>query len=134
MSWSKARRAERAFLAEWDRRRPKRRLRHRGADKIHRGKRQKFNTVLSDLVHSEVLGLAPGRTEESLADLLTTTLDARQRAAVEAVCTDMHRPYLNAVARVLPQATVVVDKFHVLQHAAAASMRCGGKNSFRPAP
>jgi len=33
----------------------------------------------------------------------------RARAAVEAVCTDMHRPYLNAVARVLPQATVVLD-------------------------
>ena len=120
VSWSKARRAERAFLAEWDRRRPKRRPRHLGADEIHRGKRQKFNTVLSDLVHSEVLGLALDRTEESLADLLTTTVDARQRAAVEAVCTDMHRPYLNAVARVLPHATIVLDKFHVLQHAAAA--------------
>src|SRR5712692_4423843 len=42
VSWGKARRAERAFLAEWDRRRPKRRPRHLGADEIHRGKRQKF--------------------------------------------------------------------------------------------
>jgi len=120
VSWSKARRAERAFLEAWDRGRPKRRPRHLGADEIHRGKRQKFYTVLSDLVHGEVIGLAPDRTEESLAGLLTTTLDARQRAAVEAVCTDMHRPYLNAVASVLPKATVVLDKFHVLQHAAAA--------------
>ncbi len=120
VSWSKARRAERAFLETWDRGRPKRRPRHLGADEIHRGKRQKFYTVLSDLVHGEVIGLAPDRTEESLAGLLTTTLDARQRAAVEAVCTDMHRPYLNAVASVLPKATVVLDKFHVLQHAAAA--------------
>jgi transposase len=32
----------------------------------------------------------------------------------------MHRPYLNAVAHVLPGATVVLDKFHVLQHAGAA--------------
>jgi transposase len=120
VSWSKARRAERAFLAEWDRERPKRRPRHLGADEIYRGKRQKFCTVLSDLVHGEVLGLAPDRTEASLAGLLTGTLDARQRAAVEAVCTDMHRPYLNAVASVLPNATVVLDKFHVLQHAASA--------------
>jgi transposase len=92
VSWSKARRAERAFLAEWDRERPKPRPRHLGADEIHRGKRQRFYTVLSDLVHGEVLGLAPDRTEASLAGLLTTMLDARQRAAVEAVCTDMHRP------------------------------------------
>lgn len=120
VSWGKARRAEHAFLAEWDRTRPKRRPRHLGADEIHRGKAQKFYTVLSDLVHGEVIGMAKDRTEESLAGLLTTTLDARQRAAVEAVCTDMHRPYSNAVTRVLSHAAIVFDKFHVLQHAGAA--------------
>jgi transposase len=120
VSWGKARRAEQAFLAEWDRTRPKRRPRHLGADEIHRGKAQKFYTVLSDLVHGEVIGLAPDRTEDSLANLLTTTLDARQRAAVQAVCTDMHRPYVNAVTRVVAHAAIVFDKFHVLQHAGAA--------------
>ena len=59
--------------------------RHLGADEIYRRKRQKFSTVLSDLVHGEAIGLAPDRTEASLAGLLTTCLDARQRAAVEAV-------------------------------------------------
>jgi len=120
VSWSKARRAEKAFLIDWDRTRPKRRPKHLGADEIHRGKAQKFYTVLSDLVHSEVIGLAKDRTEESLSGLLTTCLDARQRAAVEAVCTDMHQPYLNAVREVLPKAESVFDKFHVLQHASAA--------------
>jgi len=134
VSWSKARRAEYAFLAEWDHTRPKRRPRHLGADEIHRGKRQKFYTVLSDLVHGEVIGLAPERTEESLAGLLTTRLDARQRAAVEAVCTDMHRPYLNAVAHVLPAATVVLDKFHVLQHAGAALDDVRRHEFFRAGP
>ena len=51
---------------------------------------------------------------------MTTCLDARQRAAVEAVCTDMHRPYGNAVGASLPKAEVIHDKFHVLQHAGAA--------------
>src|ERR1700674_15205 len=134
VSWSKARRAEKAFLTDWDRTRPKRRPRHLGADEIYRGKRQKFSTVLSDLVHGEVIGLAPERTEASLAALLSTTLDARQRAAVEAVCTDMHRPYLNAVARVLPKATVVLDKFHVLQHAGAALNEVRRKEFFRAGP
>jgi len=120
VSWSKARRAEKAFLSEWDATRPKRRPRHLGADEIHRGKAQKFYTVLSDLVHGEVIGLAPDRTAASLAGLLTTCLDARQRAAVTAVCTDMHRPYFNAVHDVLPKAEVIFDKFHVLQHAGAA--------------
>jgi transposase len=35
------------------------------------------------------------------------------------VCTDMWKPYLNAVAAVLQKADVVFDKFHVLQHASA---------------
>jgi transposase len=120
VSWSKARRAEKAFLRDWDDARPKRRSRHLGADEIHRGKAQKFCTVLSDLVHGEVLGLARDRTEGSLAGLLTVCLDARQRAAVEAVCTDMHQPYVNAVRTVLKKAEIVFDKFHVLQHASAA--------------
>jgi transposase len=120
VSWGKARRAEHAFLRDWDAQRPRRRSRHLGADEIHRGKAQKFFTVLSDLVHGEVIGLAKDRTEASLTGLLTTCLDARQRAAVEAVCTDMHRPYLNAVAQALPKAEIVFDKFHVLQHASAA--------------
>ena len=76
--------------------------------------------VLSDLVHSEVIGLARDRTQDSLSRLLNEHLDNRQRAAVQAVCADMHRPYSNAVAEVLPKAEVVFDKFHVLQHAGAA--------------
>ena len=120
VSWGRARRAERALLAAWDRTRPKRRPRHLGADEIQRGKGQHFFTVLSDLVRGEVIGLARDRSEASLRTLLTTRLDARQRAAVEAVCTDMHRPYLNVVAEVLPKAETIFDKFHVLQHAAAA--------------
>lgn len=120
VSWSKARRAERAFLAEWDHGRPRHRPRYLGADEIHRGKGQQFWTVLSDLVRGEVIGLEKDRSEASLRTLLTIRLDARQRAAVEAVCTDMHRPYLNVVAAVLPHAETVFDKFHVLQHASAA--------------
>jgi len=91
-----------------------------GADEIQRGKGQRYWTVLSDLVHGEVLGLARDRTQESLSSLLKEHLDNRQRAAVQAICIDMHQPYVNAFAEVLPKAEVVYDKFHVLQHAAEA--------------
>ena len=131
VSWSKARRAERAFLNDWDEMRPKRRPRHLGADEIQRGKGYRFWTVLSDLVRGEVIGLARDRTEQSLTTLLTERLDARQRAAVEAVCTDMHQAYRNAVAAVLPNADTVFDKFHVLQHASAALDEVRRKEFFR---
>lgn len=120
VSWGKARRAEKAFLEGWDRSRPRRRPRHLGVDEIQRGRGQRYWTVLSDLDRGEVIGLARDRTQASLEGLLDGALDARQRAAVEAVCTDMHRPYVNAVANKLPHAEVVYDKFHVLQHASRA--------------
>lgn len=120
VSWGKARRAERAFLCQWDQGRPRRRPRHIGLDEIQRGKGQKFWTVLSDIVHGEVIGLRQDRAQATAEALLTQDLNARQRSAIQAVCTDMHRPYLNAVSEVLPKAEVVFDKFHVLQHAAKA--------------
>jgi transposase len=83
-----------------DEMRPRRRPRHLGADEIHRGRAQKFHAVLSDLIHGEVLGLARDRTEASLTGWLTTCLDARQRAAVVAVCTDMHQPWFRRSRRI----------------------------------
>lgn len=120
VSWGKARRAEKAFLEHWDRSRPRRRPRHLGADEIQRGRGQRYWTVLSDLVHGEVIGLARDRTQASLEGLLEEFLDARQRVAIKAVCTDMHRPYVAAVASKLPGAEIVFDKFHVLQYASRA--------------
>ena len=120
VSWGTARRAERAFLDAWDRSRPTHRPKHLGVDEIQRGKGQHFWTVLSDLVRGEVIGLQKDRSEDSFRTLLNDRLDARQRAAVKAVCSDMHRPYVNVVGEVLPKAETVFDKFHVLQHASAA--------------
>lgn len=134
VSWGKARRAEKAFLAEWDRTRVRHRPRHLGVDEIQRGKGQRFWTVLSDLVRGEVIGLQQDRSEDSLRTVLNDRLDARQRAAVEAVCTDMHRPYVNVVGEVLAHAETVFDKFHVLQHASAALDEVRRQEFFRAGP
>jgi transposase len=134
VSWGKARRAEKAFLVEWDRARVKHRPRHLGADEIQRGKGQRFWTVLSDLVRGEVIGLQQDRSQESLRTLLRDRLDPGQRAAVEAVCTDMHRPYINVVREVLTDAEVDFDKFHVLQHASAALDEVRRQEFFRAGP
>ena len=93
VSWGTARRAETAFLAEWDRTRLNRRACHIGLDEIPRGKGQQFWTVLSDVVHGEVIGLRTDRSEISATALLMEDLTARQRAAITAVCTDMHRRF-----------------------------------------
>ena len=84
VSWGKARRAEKAFLVEWDRTRVRRQPRHIGLDEIHRGKGQRFWTVLSDVVHGEVMGLRQDRSEATATALLTADLTGRQRAAITA--------------------------------------------------
>ena len=73
VSWSKTRRAETAFLAEWDRSRLRYRPRYLGADEIHRGKGQQFWAVLSDLIRGEVIGLAKDLKRP------VSTVNARQR-------------------------------------------------------
>jgi hypothetical protein len=45
-----------------------------------------------------VIGLRQDRSEATATTLLTEDLTARQRSAITAVCTDMHRPYLHAVS------------------------------------
>lgn len=134
VSGSKARRAEKAVLATWDAARPKHRPKHLGADAIQRRKVQKFSPVLSDLVQDEVIGMAKGRTAERLSGLLTTGLDARQRAAVEAVWTDRPQPYLTAVQAVGPKGEIVFDQFPVPQHAAAALDEVRRRDVFRAGP
>jgi transposase len=66
--------------------------------------------------------------------LLNDRRNARQRAGVEAVCMDMHRPYLNVVTEVLPRAQAVFDKFHALQHASAALDEMRRQEFFRAGP
>ena len=134
VSWGRANRAQKVFLATWDRSRPRRRPRHLGADEIQRGRGQRYWTVLSDLTRGEVIGLARDRTQVALEGLLDTVLDPRQRASVEAVCTDMHQAYLNAIATKLPRAEVVFDKFHVLQHASRAIDEVRRNEFFRAGP
>jgi len=76
----------------------KRQPRHLGLDEIQRGKGQRFWTVLSDVVHGAVIGMRQDRSEATATALMTEDLTGRQRGAITAVCTDMYRPYLNAVA------------------------------------
>lgn len=66
-----------------------------------------------DLAHRQViLGLAPGRSSAAV----TTWLDAREQAwrdGIEVVAIDPCAAYASAVRAVLPQATIVVDHFHL---------------------
>ena len=61
-----------------------------------------------------VLGVLADRKRETVLAFLNS-IPAHLKATIETVCTDMYRGYVSAVKEALPQARIVVDRFHVAQ-------------------
>ena len=62
-----------------------------------------------------MLDVLPNRERETLEKWLDG-LSVEQRQAIKVVNVDMWEPYTLAVAAKLPQATIVVDRFHVMKN------------------
>jgi transposase len=76
---------------------------------------QSFVTVLSDLLRGCVLEVTQDRTQES-AELALQSIPLESRAQVEAMAMDMHKPFQHAVEKLLPQAAIVHDRYHIKSH------------------
>jgi transposase len=61
-----------------------------------------------------VLGVLGDRRKETVLAFLESIPEGL-KATVDTVCTDMYQGYVNAVAEDLPQAKIMVDRFHVAQ-------------------
>lgn len=72
----------------------------------------------------KLLAVLPDRKKKTLLKFLRT-IPPQLRRTIHTVCTDMWQAYLQAVKRVLPEAKIVVDRFHVAQkyHQAADKLR-----------
>lgn len=77
--------------------------------------------MLSNIEETTLLDILESWKLESVHRFLTTRL--KDRTAVELVCVDIYHPYRSAVQAALPQATIIVDKFHVLRLASWAVER-----------
>jgi transposase len=62
-----------------------------------------------------LLAVLPDRLKATVGDWLHT-IPAAIRAQITTVCTDIWEGYISAVEEVLPQATLVLDRFHVARH------------------
>jgi transposase len=78
---------------------------------------RKGRCVLSNIEERTILDMLPDVSKAGLIDWLRALPDPQ---AVELVTMDMTRSYRDAVHEVLPDAAVVVDKFHVLTLATKA--------------
>jgi transposase len=89
-----------AYGLERRRRRP---LHLLGIDEVSRRKGHHYLTVVYDLERRVLLWVGENRTEETLT-------------RVQVVCLDMWQAYLNAVRHHAPNAQVLFDRFHLVQH------------------
>jgi len=81
-----------------------------------------FVTIVSarsEQGHPHLLAVLSGREKETLGAFLKS-IPEQLRATVQQACTDMYEGFVNAVKEVLPQAKVVVDRFHVAKTYRAA--------------
>lgn len=120
LSTSTVRAIDRRYLARWSKTRRKPALRQMGVDEIFLGKRQKFVTVVSNLLTGEPLWFGAERKKETLDEFFRTQLSAFQRGAVRAACLDMWQPFRQSIDEWLPQCRIVYDKFHIMKHAGEA--------------
>lgn len=77
-------------------------------------KRVGMVTVITDLEHRTVFDMVPGRTQSDL-DAYFSSLEGLER--VRWVSSDMYRPFWRSIAKYTPNATWVIDHFHVVRGA-----------------
>ena len=76
----------------------------------------RYFSSLVDLTKGRVLEVVEERTEKACETLIKKALSNEQQTQVTAVALDMWKAYDNAVTKVLPNADIVHDRFHISQH------------------
>lgn len=87
-----------------------------GIDEVHITRRSRC--VFTNIEEATILDMLASWSAASVYQFLVTRL--KDRSAVKIVCLDMHQPYRLAVKAALPEAVIVVDKWHVLRMASQA--------------
>jgi transposase len=114
LDWDAAHRIQRRAVERGMARRAGESTPYLGIDEKSFGRGQSYGSVLSDLTGRRVLEVVQNRDEQAARSVLEE-LPLVQRQSVEAVAMDMWKPFINAVSRVLPEADIVFDKFHIVR-------------------
>ena len=72
-------------------------------------------TALDEADQVRVLAILPDRRKQTVLDFLNGMPD-RFKQQVRRVCSDMYDGFINAAKEALPDADVVIDRFHVAKH------------------
>jgi transposase len=84
-----------------------------GLDEFSVSGRRLYHTAICNLVKREVMEVVEGQGRQKVEEYLDSLLNPER---VKGVAMDMHEAFRQAVQMCLPQAKVVVDKFHLIRH------------------
>jgi len=84
-----------------------------GLDEFSVSGRRLYHTAICNLGKREVMEVVEGQGQQKVEEYLDKLPDPER---VKGVAMDMHEPFRQAVQMCLPQAKVVVDKFHLIRH------------------
>ncbi|MEE9528499.1 MAG: ISL3 family transposase [Dehalococcoidia bacterium] len=84
-----------------------------GLDEFSVRRRRLYHTAICNLVEGEIMEVVEGQGQQKVEEYLDSLPNPER---VKGVAMDMHEPFRQAIQMCLPQAKVVVDKFHLVRH------------------
>jgi transposase len=86
-----------------------------GIDEIAYRKGMRYATVVYDLDRGCVVWVGQGKEKETIEKFFTEQLSEYQRGRIEWASCDMSETYLGAIKTYCPNATLVLDRFHIVK-------------------
>ena len=90
-------------------------LTHIGIDEISYCKGRKYATIVYDLKQSRVVWIGKGKGRKTIDRFFEKELSAYQRQQIIGASCDMAQTYIDAIEHWCPNATLVLDRFHVVK-------------------
>jgi len=91
-----------------------------GIDEISIRKGHNYRVIVSDLDRGRPLWVGGEGRKEADLDRFFADLGPKKSARIELAVMDMWKPFRNSVARNIPDARIIFDKFHIMRHLADA--------------
>jgi len=92
-----------------------RNLKSIGIDEISYCKGRKYATVVYDLDRSCVVWVGRGKGRETIDQFFHEALTDYQKSKIQWACCDMSQTYIGAIEEHCPNATLVLDRFHIVK-------------------
>jgi transposase len=114
LSWDTVKQIHKEKLKRKFRRIKLKNVRQIAIDEVCIGRPRKFITIVLDLETGQVLHIGRGKGAGALKEFWKRL--KRSKAKIQAVSTDMASGYMSAVENHLPEAVLVIDRFHLVKY------------------